>query len=77
MRRIETVEDFEAVENRGGVILITDSGTGDKVHHLPCPKVKARHFEEKVVTNRSKNGAYFELPGVNPLPGGATRCPDC
>jgi hypothetical protein len=77
MNLITTMEEFQTVLDRRGVVLITDKATGDVVHQMPCRSVHKGYFEQKVIINRRKNGSYYELPSLQAAPASARRCPNC
>jgi len=58
--KIKSQEDFKKIrEENTGIILITDNATGNQIHTPSCSFVTEADFQEKVITNQSKNGDYF------------------
>ena len=57
---IKTLDAFQDVINKDkGYIVITDLGTGNKLHSTDCCFVKEDNFIQKVINNNCKNGQYF------------------
>jgi hypothetical protein len=71
---ITTLPAFRAAVAGGRLILITDSGTGDVLHHAPCSGLREEYFTEKVITNGGQNGSYFELQDDEPTLHGPRPC---
>ncbi len=54
-----TLEAFDVVLDRSGLVVIVDKSTGIRLHALPCSWVTRDFFKVKVVDNHGKNGSYF------------------
>jgi hypothetical protein len=57
---IKTIEEFRGVAGLpAGVVVVTDTATGNKVHRTSCRYVTEENFTAKVIDGGSKNGRYF------------------
>ena len=60
-KELVTQKDFDAAIKGGqGVIVITDYPEKTRTAHpIPCHHVQLRHFVQKVIVNKCKNGRYY------------------
>ncbi len=79
--KIGTLEKFKEIqETSKGVILITDDATGNHVHLPNCRHVTESNFNEKVIQNQSRNGAYYwyeNIPHTMKEHSDFKPCSDC
>lgn len=80
VKEVKSVEEFTQIRlNDTGVIVITDTAFGSRVHIPNCPKVTSENFSEKVIMNKNRNGRYYWVDNlvtaVRVLK--ALRCPEC
>ena len=78
---VTSLPDYKRyVASKTGYFLRTDNGTPDMIHAVDCSHYRGKrgekYFEEKVVTNKRRNGQYFyskSLPDLKKW-SGATEC---
>jgi hypothetical protein len=61
---IRSLDDFNAAVNAECLIVITDLGTGNKVHRPDCSFVTAGNVTQKVIEGQAKNGRYYVVGSV-------------
>jgi hypothetical protein len=57
---VRTLAEYKAVAGHTvGVVAVTDTATGNKVHRLDCAHVSAETFNTKVIEHANRNGRYY------------------